>query len=465
MVGGGLAGLVAAYELEKAGLSTHVLEANDVWGGRVATAHYAPGLQGEYGMQELWDGNPLLDIARELHVAVDGDAEPAFSSVQIDGEVYPFIADTTDDYLASMFTAAERQAFRDFQARAAQLHEVAERRGVASAEIAALVAPSFADWIGGLQLPAKVAEFVRLTIECELAADWGSFSALIGLLELRTFLGRDGAPNFHIAGGNLKLIDALVEAIHGGKTTNATVTRIVHEPGNGSRVRVFYLADQVLHEIDADRVVVAVPFWNLHMISFEPALPPAKWTAINSLQRGHYVVVHFLMDKQADRVWNLDGVSPFPVLTRGPLGVVYGVNEPSPQSQPLQVFTLLIYGAAANAFHMQPREAKVAELLHELDRLWPGFSGHVKTSHVYSYHPAAIPVWPPGRAPIDPGGRALLEPEAGLYLTGDYTWSGHSEGAARSAILQAQKVARDLGATPPRPQRDAPADGGPHSQP
>lgn len=458
VVGGGLAGLVTAYQLEKAGVSTHVLEGSNVWGGRVATVYYGPGLSAEYGMQELWDGNPLIDLARELHVPVDSAPYAAFSSVQIAGEVYPFIADTTDDYLGSMFTPAEKTAFRSWQTRAERLYHVAESEGVANAEVRALVQPSFEQWIGTQNLPPKVAEFIRLTIECELAADWASFSALIGLLEFRVFFGAEGAGNYHVAGGNIKLIDGLVGALRGGKTLNATVSRIVHEPGQ--RVRVQYVHDAVLREIEADRVVVAVPFVRLPGIVFEPPLSDRKWQAVNSLVRGQYVVVHFLMDKQADALWNLGGISPFPVLTRGPLGVIYGINEQSPPTQDLQVFTLLIYGPPAQAFHMQPREAKIRELLAALDAMWPSFSGHVQSSYVYSYHPAAIPVWPPGRAPIDELGQALLEPEANVYLTGDYTWSGHSEGAARSALLQSEKLARDLGraTTPPTPRPTA--DGG-----
>src|SRR5262245_2613353 len=47
VVGGGLAGLVAAYQLDKGGISTHVLEADSVWGGRVGTAQYEDGINTE----------------------------------------------------------------------------------------------------------------------------------------------------------------------------------------------------------------------------------------------------------------------------------------------------------------------------------------------------------------------------------------------------------------------------------
>jgi len=443
VVGGGVAGLVTAHQLEKAGLSVHVLESTDVWGGRIATAFYGPGLQGEYGMQEIWVGNPLLDIARELRVPLEGEVVPAYSSVVIDGELNPFLADTTEDYWKSMFSRTELTALHGWLRRAERLYETAHREGIANADIARLKEESFADWMEREALPPKVAEFLRLTIECELAADWSAFSALVGLLEFRVFFG--DVPAYHVAGGNIKLIDALVASIRGHKTLGATVTRVVSETVEGRpRVRVTYVKNGVMQEVQADRVVMAVPFVRLHQILFDPPLSERKWQGINSLQRGHYVVVHFHVDKEARRLWELDGVAPFPVLTRGPLGVVYGINEESPADQPLEVFSLLVYGAAANGFHMAPREAKIRELLAEMDKLWPGFSGHVKASHVWSYHPTAIAVWPPGRAPIDELGQAELEPEGGVYLTGDWTWSGHSEGAVRSAMVQARKVAIEL---------------------
>ncbi|MGH8863370.1 MAG: FAD-dependent oxidoreductase [Burkholderiales bacterium] len=53
VVGGGLAGLTTAYELQKRGIVAQIIEASDVFGGRVATARYPGGLQAEYGLQEM----------------------------------------------------------------------------------------------------------------------------------------------------------------------------------------------------------------------------------------------------------------------------------------------------------------------------------------------------------------------------------------------------------------------------
>jgi monoamine oxidase len=66
VVGGGLAGLLTAYELEKKGIHAAVLEAGPRLGGRIQTADYGNGLEAEFGMQEVWEKNPLLGVVKEL---------------------------------------------------------------------------------------------------------------------------------------------------------------------------------------------------------------------------------------------------------------------------------------------------------------------------------------------------------------------------------------------------------------
>ena len=68
IIGAGLAGLVTAYELQKHGVHTHILETRAAPGGRVATTDYGNGLLAEYGIQEIWANNPLIKIAEELGV-------------------------------------------------------------------------------------------------------------------------------------------------------------------------------------------------------------------------------------------------------------------------------------------------------------------------------------------------------------------------------------------------------------
>jgi len=456
VVGGGVAGLVTAYELGKRGIATEILEAADGWGGRVATTYYADETYAEAGLQELWADNPLVGIARELGVPLDDKAESPYSSVVLGGKLFPYVQPTAEKFFATFLDPGERKALRAWMERAAALRARAFAARDLDPELEAVQSGSFADWVASAHLPPRVSDWIRLTLECELGTDWRSFSGLEGLAELGFFLGR-GEPNYHVRGGNSRLVAALAAAVPGPKILSATVTAVERwrTPDGRTRARVSYLRDQRLETVEADRVVLAVPFTRVHQIHIDPPLSDDKWQAILTLTRGQYTVVHLLVDKQARALWTVGGQAPFPVLTDGPLGVVYGVMHPSPPSQPLEVFSLLVHGAAAGAFHMIPREIKVREILTALDRLWPGLPQHVRSSQVWSYHPAALPVWPPGRSPLDGLARALREHELGLTLVGDYTMSAHSNGAAESAEAAAARLADELtGAAPARSPAD-----------
>ncbi len=214
------------------------------------------------------------------------------------------------------------------------------------------------------------------------------------------------------------------------------------------RIEVSYLKNNHVETIEAERLVMAVPFVRLHQINFDPPISEDRWRAIQTLGFGQYTVVHMLMSKDAEQIWRIKGETPFPVLTDGPLGVIYGVQHDSPQSQPLEVFAFLVYGLHARLFHMVPRDMKIKAMLDELDKLWPGFSKHVKATHVYTYHPTSLAVWPPGRSPLDEQSELIRTPELGTYMVGDWTVSSHSDGAAKSGMNAAKQIAQELSAKP-----------------
>src|SRR5215471_10180556 len=125
VIGGGLGGLVSAYELQKRGISATVLEASDVWGGRVATAYYAGGAMAESGLQEIWKTNPLNDTAKELGVPFDETSDEAYSSLVIDGKLIEYRHRSADAFFKSFLSAGERNALKAWIARARGLRDLA----------------------------------------------------------------------------------------------------------------------------------------------------------------------------------------------------------------------------------------------------------------------------------------------------------------------------------------------------
>ena len=484
VIGAGYAGLISAYKLTKAGVDVHVLEATPRIGGRVNTAYYPGGAQGEFGFQELWEDNPIYALARELSVQFEdpGKGEPAFSSF-IYEEPDPAKKDATKPVVYTYsesesktffegFLAKEGQpnvdayaAFQRWLTSAAELRRRAIEKGLADPEIARLQKLPFGEWVREAKLDPKLEEFIAMSSDCEVGVTGEAYSALFGLLEFGLFL--DAEHNYHAVGGNHKIPEAFARAIGPHITTGAKAIRIdlptKPKPGPGE-IEIHYMIDGHIAVLRADRVVLAVPWIRLHELDIHPPLSKEKWDALDGeheskkkgpqlpgLARGKYVVVHLLVDrKQGDALWRDPKTkrTPFPVLSNGKLGVIYGVRGEGDPNADTDVFGLLVYGEYANALHMQPVERVREIMVEELERVWPGFGKIVKAAYVYSYHPAGVPVWPPGRSPIDDGSKVMWKPEHGLYLAGDFLLNAHSDGAARSSICQTERLLFDLDGKP-----------------
>jgi monoamine oxidase len=443
VVGGGLAGLITSWRLEQKGYSVVLLEGSERLGGRVGTAHYPNDLKAEYGMQEIWEKSPLLGIVKELGLQLESSDDP-FSSLILDDKLYAFTEDTREAYFDKLFTPAERKQFEATLREMESVYTEATGKGL-TPRVLKIQDQSFAEWLQGRKLAPKVEQAVRLTIEVELATVAERFSALSAILEYRAFLF-GGEKNFHVPGGNDVLIARLGESIKGPKIMGAQVTHVQRRTVNGKlQAEVRYLKNSTLQSIKADAVVLSVPWVMLHQIQCDPPLTSAQLGAISRLGRGQYTVVHMLLDRAVSQLWAQS--DPFPVLSSGELGVLYGPHATA-SSGPDLVFSLLVYGPEAEAYHMAPRDSKREEVLEGLEAFWPGFSRRVKEVLFYSYHPAAVTYWPKGRSPLDAGSEAIRTPNQGLFLAGDWTESSHAEGAVRSALLTVQQVDRFLTSRP-----------------
>jgi len=441
VVGGGVSGLVTAYALQKAGVEARVLEAEHRLGGRVATMEYPGELRAEAGLQEIWEESPLLPILEELHVPVLPGGG-AYSSMILGSRQLPYDHDRLEDFLATFLPPDGVTALTDWMAEAARLRERARTVGLDDPEVRALQDLSFQAWVDSCGLPPDAATWVQLTLGCEVATELTNISALGGLLSFGIFLD-GGQECFEVKGGNSRLIEALADAIRAPITLDARVTGIRRARGaDGDGVlEVLYQRGLEKRVLRARRVVVAIPFLYLHFLEYDPPLSGERWGAVNSLGRGQYTVVHFLIDGASPV---LTGETHFPYLTYGPAGVIYGPGEPV-DTGGNRVFSLLVHGAFAQAYHLTPKALMTSGVLAALDAQWPGFSQHVVDTHVYTYHPAAVAFHPVGRSALDDYAKAMRAPtEDGIWFVGPYQYGSHSHDAARSALEAAAAIAADL---------------------
>jgi monoamine oxidase len=243
VVGAGLAGLSAAYELQGAGCEVVVLEARDRVGGRVWSRRLDNGAVVEMGAEFLLPGNTAV---REL-------AERFGLGLWDKGMWY-----------------GRREPRGGIGTTADELEAAATRLAGAPPDVSAR------RFLEGLDIPAGAREalLARVEISSANSADVVAASDLTGIAHV----DREPAPS--IAGGNQRLALALADALGGVVRLRAPVQRIVHG-GDGVRAA----GDGT--ELEADVCVIAVPASVLDEIAVDPPLPAMLAEALEAVRYGH----------------------------------------------------------------------------------------------------------------------------------------------------------------------------------
>ena len=448
IVGAGLTGLTLAYELKKAGVDSLLLEAAPRIGGRIQTVVFADGVTAEAHMEEYFERSPAVPLLRELGLPLVEDV--AHSTVRIDGKIHPYRGDgDRDTYLAGIFDEAERAAFLRWNATAwelyTKLHESHYAGKPLPPELAELMKVSFADFVTGSGLPHRVSEWIRVTVEPEMAIEWDQISALDGIDEVRLFLDTPdgfGEKNYHVAAGNTAFVEALTARLAPGQVRTETRVTAIEQTDTGVTLRAL-LEDRRYTDFDCGVAAVTVPVGHIGRIQFTPPLGPRKWQAIQTTRMGSYIKVHFRLAPEAAALWQEDGETILTMLSDSPAGSIYDVTDLQSRSgeQADALLTLLLHARFARDLMNRPADEIREEAAKALDALFPGTRQHIRETEIFVY-PQAVAYWPLelGRSRFDELANELRRPEGRVYIGGDTTEDSHSEGAAVAALRMARQI-------------------------
>jgi monoamine oxidase len=450
IVGAGLTGLSVAYELKKAGIDSLLLETSPRVGGRIQTVTFPDGATAEGHMEEYFARSPAYALLKELGLPLIEDV--AHSTVRIDGKIYPYQGEgDRDTYLAGIFDADERAAFLRWNDKAwklyQELHESHYSGKPLPAELVALTRVSFEDWVEADRLPHKVSEWIRVTVEPEMAIEWDQISALDGIDEFRLFLDTPdgfGEKNYHVAGGNSNFTRAL--ASHLGRDQILTSARVtaVEQSETGVKLRVL-LNDSRYVEVTGKMAVVTAPVSQIGRIQFIPPLDAAKRKAIETTRMGSYIKVHFRLAPGASKLWTVDGENMLTLLSDSHAGSIYDVTDlqESGGAEKEGVLTLLLHARFARDLMGKPADEIREGAAEALDALFPGVRSSIRSAEIFVY-PQAVAYWPLelGRSRFDELADELRRPQGRLYIGGDTTEDSHSEGAVVAALRISREIVR-----------------------
>ena len=306
VVGAGLAGLSAAYDLRNAGFAAEVHEASNRIGGRCWTIRgaFAEGQIAEHGGELIDQGHPhIRNLAQKLGLKLENLSRAEVNGTELlgwfDGAPYHY-AEMTDD-----IKAAWQKIHKDVSAASyPTTFEVSTERGRELDDM------SIVDWIeetfeGGMS--SRIGQLLDVAYNIEYGAECSEQSSLnlIYLLayrgqgQFRVFGGSD--EKYHVAGGNDQITDRLAAAVAGQITTGSELVA-VRRNASGTFTLTFRQASGT-KKVTADKVVLALPFSILRssVDVSRAGFEPRKLTAIKELGMGSNSKLHVQF---SSRFWN-----------------------------------------------------------------------------------------------------------------------------------------------------------------
>jgi monoamine oxidase len=443
IVGGGIAGLNAAYKLKQAGLNATIYEGANRTGGRMFTARdlLGDGLTTELG-GEFIDSNhvEMLNLMTEFGLERLDTRAPAAASLK--PETY-FInrRHYTHAQATRAFVPIAKRIFADYD----ELGEIVNYKTDGGA--GELDKQSIAQYLDGIGVTGWMRELIDVAYVTEYGLETSEQSALnflflIGTGDLEdpeTFaLLGESDERYKVRGGNQQIVDELAKRL-AGQIRSLHRLEAVRRKGQGYTL-TFQVEGKVVDQ-DADIVIMTVPFSILRELKVDVDLGPLKTQAIRELGYGANakVLVGF-----NSRPWEKLGYS----------GATYSdemfqLAWANSFLQPGTAGGMTLYsgGKLAHDVGQGTAEDAAVRLMRGIERAYPGATrernGKVSRFH-WPTHPwtkGSYSCYKPGQWTTIAGSEGL--PVGNLFFAGEhcsYDFQGYMNGAAQSGADAARAV-------------------------
>ncbi len=443
IVGAGLAGLQAAYQLKKRGITATLYEGNDRIGGRMFTMPdlFEPGMTTDFGGEFIDSSHEeILQLTKELHIdlydlRMDQLAPKSFffggkhlNEADLREAIRPFVPVLIKD-IHSLPPVISYQTAASFQ----QLDQ-----------------QSIIEYIHSIGIQGWLFDFLNVVLTREYGMEATEQSAINFLIMFSEPVDKNpdyelfGADHevLKIKGGSQRLTQALGEQLRDQVVTGHSLTEI---NTRNERYELIFKTGHQSVAAEADYVLLAIPFSILRNIPVNIAMPAQKTTCINEIGYGNSCKFMIGMNSKPWRKAGWQGYS-FNDLS-------FGCGWDSSQMQSDQSGSFTVFGGGL--FEQEIANNTEAELIEKivpaLETMYPGATA-AYTGKKFKYCWSKNPWSKAGYSSFKKGQWSTLagweaQPVGNIYFAGEHTsleFQGYMNGAAETGKVAAEMIAEKI---------------------